>query len=94
MSCEKGQELPDEAMQGIALQDMLGEEEYWEGNKLEYIDLFFTNDNDLFSRKDSNKTYSAIINVRSRKGSIAKLESYSAGLKVGDFFEYLDNGKL
>ena len=52
MSCEKGQkDLPDEAMQGIALQDMLGEEEYWEGNKLEYIDLFFTNDNDLFSGK-------------------------------------------
>ena len=40
ISCEKGQELPDEAMQGIALQDMLAEEEYWEGTKLEYIDLF------------------------------------------------------
>ena len=94
MSCEKGQELPDEAMQGIALQDMLAEEEYWEGTKLEYIDLFFTNNNDLFSRKDSNKTYSGIIKVRSRKGSIAKLESYSSGLKDGDFFEYHDNGKL
>ena len=93
ISCEKGQELPDEAMQGIALQDMLGEEEYWEGTKLEYIDLFFTNDNNLFSLKDSNKTYSGIIKVRSRKGSIAKLESYSSGLKDGDF-EYHDNGKL
>ena len=42
-SCERGQEnTPAEAMQGIALQDMLAEEEYWEGNKLEYQDNFFT----------------------------------------------------
>ena len=41
-SCEKGQEdLPAEAMQGIALQDMLEEAEYWEGTKLEYTELFF-----------------------------------------------------
>ena len=93
-SCEKGQELPAEAMQGIALQDMLAEEEYWEGTKLEYSDLFFVNEKDLFTKKDSNKTYSGIIKVRSRKGTIAKLESYSTGLKDGDFFEYHDNGKL
>ena len=94
-SCEKGQEdLPAEAMQGIALQDMLEEAEYWEGTKLEYADLFFVNDKELFSKKDSNKTYSGVIKVRSRKGTIAKLESYSAGLKDGDFFEYHDNGKL
>ena len=42
-SCEKGHEdLPAEAMQGIALQDMLQEGEYWEGNKLEYNDLLFS----------------------------------------------------
>jgi len=94
-SCERGQEqLPEEAMQGIALQDMLEEAEYWEGNKLEYKDLFFINDKDLFTKKDSNKTYSGVIKVRSRKGTIAMLESYSAGLKDGDFFEYHDNGKL
>ena len=94
-SCEKGQEdLPAEAMQGIALQDMLEEAEYWEGTKLEYADLFFVNEKDLFSKKDSNKTYSGVIKVRSRKGTIAKLESYSAGMKDGDFFEYHDNGKL
>ena len=94
-SCERGQEnLPDEAMQGIALQDMLAEEEYWEGTKLEYTDLFSINDKDLFIKKDSNQTYSGIIKVRSRKGTIAKLESYSAGMKDGDFFEYHDNGKL
>ena len=94
-SCESGQEeLPDEAMQGIALQDMLGEEEYWEGNKLEYKELFFLNQTDLFCKTDSNKTYSGIIKVRSRKGTIALLESYSSGLKNGDFFEYHDNGKL
>jgi antitoxin component YwqK of YwqJK toxin-antitoxin module len=81
-------------MQGIALQDMLEEAEYWEGNKLEYKDLFFINDKDLFTKKDSNKTYSGVIKVRSRKGTIAMLESYSAGLKDGDFFEYHDNGKL
>ena len=58
-SCERGQEqLPEDAMQGIALQDMLEEAEYWEGNKLEYKDLFFINDKDLFTQKDSNKTYS------------------------------------
>ena len=29
-SCERGQEqLPEDAMQGIALQDMLEEAEYW-----------------------------------------------------------------
>ena len=94
-SCERGQEqLPEEAMQGIALQDMLQEEEYWEGNKLEYNELFFVNNEDLFCKKDSNKTYSGIIKIRSRKGSIAKLESYSSGIKDGDFFEYHDNGKL
>jgi antitoxin component YwqK of YwqJK toxin-antitoxin module len=94
-SCESGQEeLPDEAMQGIALQDMLGEEEYWEGNKLEYKELFFINQTDLFCKTDSNKTYSGIIKVRSRKGTIALLESYSSGLKNGDFFEYHDTGKL
>jgi hypothetical protein len=61
-SCEQGQEqLPEEAMQGIALQDMLEEAEYWEGNKLEYKDLFFINDKDLFTKKDSNKTYSGVI---------------------------------
>ena len=81
-------------MQGIALQDMLEEAEYWEGTKLEYTDLFFVNEKDLFSKKDSNKTYSGVIKVRSRKGTIAKLESYSAGMKDGDFFEYHDNGKL
>ena len=94
-SCERAQEqLPEEAMQGIALQDMLQEEEYWEGNKLEYNELFFVNNNDLFCKKDSNKTYSGIIKIRSRKGSIAQLESYSSGIKDGDFFEYHDNGKL
>ena len=94
-SCEWGQEqLPEEAMQGIALQDMLQEEEYWEGNKLEYNELFFVNNKDLFCKKDSNKTYSGIIKIRSRKGSIAQLESYSSGIKDGDFFEYHDNGKL
>jgi len=94
-SCEKGQEdLPAEAMQGIALQDMLEEAKYWEGTKLEYADLFFVNEKDLFSKKDSNKTYSGVIKVRSRKGAIAKLESYSSGMKDGDFFEYHDNGKL
>lgn len=94
-SCEQGQEqLPDEAMQGIALKDMLQEEEYWEGNKLEYNELFFVNNEDLFCKKDSNKTYSGIIKIRSRKGSIAQLESYSSGIKDGDFFEYHDNGKL
>ena len=72
-SCEKGQELPAEAMQGIALQDMLAEEEYWEGPKLEYSDLFFVNEKDLFTKKDSNKTYSGIIKVRSRKCTIDKL---------------------
>ena len=93
--CEKGQEeLPAEAMQGIALGDMIAEEEYWEGNKLEYNDLFFVNEKDLFTRKDSNKTYSGIIKVRSRKGTISLLQSYSAGLKDGDFFEYHENGKL
>ena len=93
--CERGQEeLPAEAMQGIALEDMIAEEEYWEGNKLEYNDLFFVNDKDLFTRKDSNKTYSGIIKVRSRKGTISLLQSYSAGLKDGDFFEYHENGKL
>jgi antitoxin component YwqK of YwqJK toxin-antitoxin module len=81
-------------MQGIALQDMLQEEEYWEGNKLEYNELFFVNDKDLFCKKDSNKSYSGIIKIRSRKGSIALLESYSSGIKDGDFFEYHDNGKL
>ena len=95
VSCESGQnELPAEAMQGIALQDMLAEEEYWEGTKLEYTDLFTTNDKDLFIKKDSNQTYSGIIKVRSRKGTIAKLESYSGGMRDGDFFEYHDNGKL
>ena len=64
--------LPDEAMQGIALQDMLAEEEYWEGTKLEYTDLFLINDKDLFTKKDSNQTYSGIIKVRSRKGTIFK----------------------
>ena len=94
-SCEREQEQPpEEAMQGIALQDMLQEEEYWEGNKLEYNELFFVNNQDLFCKKDSNKTYSGIIKIRSRKGSIAKLESYSSGIKDGDFFEYHDNGKL
>ena len=94
-SCERGQEdMPAEAMQGIALQDMLAEEEYWEGNKLEYQDNFFTNDQNLFTIKDSNKTYSGVIKVRSRKGTIAMLESYASGLKDGDFFEYHDNGKL
>jgi antitoxin component YwqK of YwqJK toxin-antitoxin module len=94
-SCERGPEQPpEEAMQGIALQDMLQEEEYWEGNKLEYKELFFVNDKDLFCKKDSNKTYSGIIKIRSRKGSIAQLESYSSGTKDGDFFEYHDNGKL
>ena len=94
-SCERGQEqLPEEAIQGIALQDMLQEEEYWEGNKLEYNELFFVNNEDLFCKKDSNKTYSGIIKIRSRKGSIAQLESYSSGIKDGDFFEYHDNGKL
>ena len=94
-SCERGPEQPpEEAMQGIALQDMLHEEEYWEGNKLEYKELFFVNDKDLFCKKDSNKTYSGIIKIRSRKGSIAQLESYSSGTKDGDFFEYHDNGKL
>ena len=29
-------------------------------------------------------TYSGVIKVRSRKGTIAMLESYSAGLKDGD----------
>ena len=73
-SCERGQEkLPEEAMQGIALQDMLEEAEYLEGNKLEYKDLFFINDKDLFTKKDSNKTYSGVIKVRSRKGTIAML---------------------
>ena len=81
-------------MQGIALQDMLEEAKYWEGTKLEYADLFFVNEKDLFSKKDSNKTYSGVIKVRSRKGAIAKLESYSSGMKDGDFFEYHDNGKL
>ena len=81
-SCESGQnELPAEAMQGIALQDMLAEEEYWEGTKLEYTDLFTINDKDLFIKKDSNQTYSGIIKVRSRKGTIAKLESYSGGIE-------------
>jgi antitoxin component YwqK of YwqJK toxin-antitoxin module len=94
-SCERAQEQPpEEAMQGIALQDMLQEEEYWEGNKLEYNELFFVNNKDLFCKKDSNKTYSGIIKIRSRKGSIAQLESYSSGIKDGDFFEYHDNGKL
>ena len=94
-SCEWGQnDLPDAAMQGIILKDMLEEEEYWEGNKLEYKDLFFTNEKDLFTKKDSNQTYSGLIKVRSRKGTIAMLESYSAGIKDGDFFEYHDNGKL
>lgn len=93
--CESSQnDLPPEATQGVALQDMLAEEEYWEGTKLEYTDLFFLNDKDVFTKKDSNKTYSGVIKVRSRKGTIAKLESYSAGLKNGDFFEYHDNGKL
>ena len=81
-------------MQGIALQDMLEEAEYWEGTKLEYTELFFINSKELFSKKDSNKTYSGVIKVRSRKGTIAKLESYSSGVKDGDFFEYHDNGKL
>ena len=61
MSCEKGQELPDEAMQGIALQDMLGEEEYWEGNKLEYIDLFFTNDNVFLLHNHFDRVFFGII---------------------------------
>lgn len=94
-SCEKAQDdLPAEAMQGIALQDMLAEEEYWEGTKLEYNDLFLINDKDLFTKRDSNSSYSGVIKVRSRKGTIAILESYAAGLKDGDFFEYHDNGKL
>ena len=32
-------------MQGIVLKDMLEEEEYWEGNKLEYRDSFSINEN-------------------------------------------------
>ena len=77
-SCEKGQEdLPAEAMQGIALQDMLEEAEYWEGTKLEYAELFFINSKELFSKKDSNKTYSGVIKVRSRKGTMLNLELFS-----------------
>jgi antitoxin component YwqK of YwqJK toxin-antitoxin module len=94
-SCERSQDdIPAEAMQGIALKDMLEEEEYWEGNKLEYKDNFFINDKNLFTKTDSNQTYSGVIKVRSRKGTIAMLESYSSGMKDGDFFEYHDNGKL
>ena len=58
VSCESGQnELPAEAMQGIALQDMLAEEEYWEGTKLEYTDLFITNDKNLFIKKNKSDLF-------------------------------------
>ena len=68
-SCERGQEnLPDEAMQGIALQDMLAEEEYWEGTKLEYTDLFLINDKDLFTKKYKPK----IVKPKKGKGSFKR----------------------
>ena len=65
------------------------------GYKLEYNELFSLITRIYFVKRFKQKKLTqALSKFGPEKGSIAQLESYSSGIKDGDFFEYHDNGKL
>ena len=65
-----------------------------EGSSLEYKDTFFTNEEGEFCKTETKVPFTGVIKIRSRKGSISELQSYSTGLMNGDFFQWHDNGRL
>ena len=93
-SCGQLETDPQDQEKKLTLSQLLQEEEFWEGNSLEYKEGFFTNDDGVFCKVETKNPFSGVIKVRSRKGTIASLSSYTEGLMDGDFFEWHDNGKL
>ena len=93
-SCGQQESNPQDQEKKLTLSQLLQEEEFWEGNSLEYKEGFFTNDDGVFCKVETENPFSGVIKVRSRKGTIASLSSYTEGLMDGDFFEWHDNGKL
>ena len=92
--CEQNQPPPEEQKGYLTLSQLLQEEEYWEGSSLEYKDTFFTNEEGEFCKTETKVPFTGVIKIRSRKGSISELQSYSTGLMNGDFFQWHDNGRL
>lgn len=92
-ACEEPPETTNEN-KGYALSKLLYDEEYWEGTSTEYREGFYTNDEFLFCRTDSQKPFSGIIKIRSRTGLVSSSSSYSMGSRDGDFFEWHENGRL
>ena len=93
-SCGQQGTNPQDQETKLNLSQLFQEEEFWEGNSLEYKEVFFTNDDGVFCKVETKNPFSGVIKVRSRKGTIASLSSYTEGLMNGDFFEWHDNGKL
>ena len=93
-SCEQQQIADTEKKKGQVLSVLIQNNEFWEGTKSEFSEIFSINDKDLFCRNDTQFPYSGIIKIRSRTGTVAAMKSYSSGLRDGDFFEWHDNGKL
>lgn len=92
--CSQQDQISQNQEKQLTLSQLLQDEEFWEGNALEYKERFFTNDDGIFCKAESENPFSGVIKVRSRKGTIASLSSYTEGLMHGDFFEWHDNGKL
>jgi len=92
ISCEK--QTTQKNLEGYPLGKIIQEQAYWEGSSIEASETFFVNENDLFCLKENKQTYSGVLKIRARNGTVAALRTYIDGVPDGDFYEWHENGNL
>ena len=69
----------------LTLSQLLQEEEFWEGNALEYKERFFTNDDGIFYKTESENPFSGVIKVMFQKRNDRILEQLYGGFDAWRF---------